>query len=117
MEYADGLHIGQDDIRAFDDDLTKAVDEIRAKIGRKILGLSTHNKKEILEANTLDIDYIGLGAYRETSTKAGVYVAGKTLLDIAKHSNHPVGIIGGVTLKDNFEKHIAYRVIGSSLYV
>jgi len=116
IDYADGLHIGQDDIRNFDNDLFKAVETIRNRIGKKVLGLSTHNKEEILEANTLDIDYIGLGAYRSTATKSEANVGGKALLDTAKDSIHPVGIIGGVRLDDTFDKPIIYKVIGSDLY-
>ena len=116
IAYADGLHIGQDDIRAYSDDLVEAVKQIRQKIGRKVLGLSTHNKEEILEANSLDLDYIGLGAYRVTPTKSEANVGGKTLIEAAKHSTHPVGMIGGVTLEDVFEEPILYTVIGSGLY-
>ena len=116
--YADGLHIGQDDIRAYSDDLVVAVKQIRLKIGRKVLGLSTHNKEEILEANTLDLDYIGLGAYRATHTKTEANVGGKVLIEAAKHSTHPVGMIGGVILEDVFEEEpIHYKVIGSGLYL
>lgn len=117
IEYADGLHIGQDDIRAYSDDLADAVKLIRRIVGNKILGLSTHNKKEILEANTLNLDYIGLGAYRATNTKSEANVGGKVLIEAAKHSKHPVGIIGGVTLEDEFEEPIRYKVIGSGLYL
>jgi len=117
IEYADGLHIGQDDIRAYSDDLTEAVKRIRQTIARKVLGLSTHNKEEILESNTLDLDYIGLGAYRATNTKSEANVGGNALIEAAKHSNHPVGMIGGVTLEDEFEEPIRYKVIGSGLYI
>ena len=117
IAYADGLHIGQDDIRAYSDDLVVAVKQIRLKIGKKVLGLSTHNKEEILEANSLDLDYIGLGAYRATHTKSEANVGGKTLIEAAKHSKHPVGMIGGVTLDDTFEEPIRYKVIGSGLYL
>ena len=116
IDYADGLHIGQEDIRAYNGDLAEAVKEIRQKIGRKQLGLSTHNKEEILEANTLDLDYIGLGAYRATHTKSEANVGGKALIDVASYSSHPVGMIGGVTLEDDFEEPIRYKVIGSGLY-
>jgi len=116
IDYADGLHIGQEDIRAYNDDLAEALKEIRQKIGRKQLGLSTHNKEEILEANTLDLDYIGLGAYRATHTKSEANVGGKALIDVASYSSHPVGMIGGVTLEDDFEEPIRYKVIGSGLY-
>ena len=117
IAYADGLHIGQDDIRAYSDDLAEAVKQIRQKLGRKVLGLSTHNKEEILEANNLDLDYIGLGAYRATHTKTEANVGGKALIEAARHSKHPVGMIGGVTLEDVFEEPIRYKVIGSGLYL
>lgn len=115
-EYADGLHVGQEDLREQSPDLQEAVRLIREKIGDKLLGLSTHDKAEILEANTLDLDYIGLGAYRPTSTKSEANVGGKTLLEAAKYSKHPVGIIGGVRLDDEFEAPVVYKVIGSGLY-
>jgi len=116
IAYADGLHIGQEDIHAYSEDLLESVRLIRQKIGHKILGLSTHNKEEILEANTLDLDYIGLGAYRATSTKSEANVGGKALIEAAAHSVHPVGMIGGVKLSDDFEAPIVYKVIGSDLY-
>ncbi len=116
IEFCDGLHVGQEDIRAFNDNLETAVSIIRATIGKKLLGLSTHNLLEITEANDLDLDYIGLGAYRGTSTKAEAKVLGEEALVLAKSSKHPVGLIGGVKLSDQFEKQITYRVIGSDLY-
>jgi len=116
IEYADGLHIGQDDIREFDIDFDKAISIIREKIGTKLLGLSTHNREEIIEANELDLDYIGLGAYRGTQTKEEAKVLGDEALELAKLSKHPVGLIGGVKMNDKFDKQIAYRVIGSDLY-
>lgn len=116
IDYADGLHIGQEDIRKYGDDLNHAVNLIRKKIGTKLLGLSTHNKEEILEANTLDLDYIGLGAYRDTDTKPEANVGGKILIEAAAYSEHPVGMIGGVRLDDEFDEPIIYKVIGSGLY-
>ncbi len=116
IDYADGLHVGQDDIRIYDSNLDKAVKIIRETIGKKLLGLSTHNKEEILEANELDLDYIGLGAYRGTETKSEAKVLGREALDLAKLSKHPVGLIGGVKLSDMFDKEITYSVIGSDLY-
>ena len=93
-----------------------AVAKVREIIGRKQLGLSTHNLEEIEEANTLDLDYIGLGAYRSTQTKSEANVGGKALLEVAKSSKHPVGMIGGVRIEDAFEAPIVYKVIGSGLY-
>ena len=114
--YADGLHLGQEDIRAYSEDLQDAVKQVRQKIGDKLLGLSTHDRVEIEEANNLDLDYIGLGAYRATSTKSEANIGGEALLEAAKHSKHPVGIIGGVRMDDVFEEPIVYKVIGSGLY-
>lgn len=116
IDFADGLHIGQEDIREYSDDLQEAVEKVRQIIGRKQLGLSTHNAEEIEEANRLDLDYIGLGAYRSTQTKSEANVGGKALLETAKSSRHPVGIIGGVRMEDEFEEPIVYKVIGSGLY-
>ncbi|MDQ1339912.1 MAG: thiamine-phosphate pyrophosphorylase [Campylobacterota bacterium] len=116
IDYADGLHVGQEDIRLYGEDLHLSLSRIRRQIGSKILGLSTHNKEEILQANALDLDYIGLGAYRATGTKKEAKVSGEALLEIAKYSKHPVGIIGGVRLEDAFEEPIVYKVIGSDLY-
>lgn len=116
IEYADGLHVGQEDIRAYHHDLVTAVGMIRDLISTKLLGLSTHNKEEILEANGLNLDYIGLGAYRGTQTKSDAKVLGDEAVHLATLSKHPVGLIGGVKLSDSFTEHISYRVIGSDLY-
>jgi len=116
IDYVDGLHLGQEDIREFNSNLKDAVATIRDIIEDKILGLSTHNLKEIQEANSLNLDYIGLGAYRKTKTKDNAQVLGKELLEIAKYSKHPVAVIGGVRLDDTFPNYIKYRVIGSNLY-
>lgn len=115
IDIADGLHIGQEDITIYSDDPTEAIKYIRQKIGNKILGLSTHNLEEIEKSNLLDIDYIGLGAYRPTTTKQVDSIGGEALLELAKSSIHPVAIIGGVRLDDEFGSHIKYRVIGSGL--
>jgi len=115
IEFADGLHLGQEDLNAINSDFKEAIKSIKGQIGNKILGLSTHNLEEIKVANSLNLDYIGLGAYRDTATKKSVTIGGKELLEIAKVSKHPVAIIGGVKLSDSFESFIAYRVIGSDL--
>ena len=112
IDFADGLHIGQEDLLKYG-----SFEKIRAKVGEKLLGLSTHNKEEIKEANSLKLDYIGLGAYRATNTKQEARVHGDALLDIAKISKHKVALIGGVKLSDNFNKeaNISYKVIASAL--
>ncbi len=115
--FCDGVHLGQEDLRAVDKDFKKAVQKVRAKIGRKILGLSTHNKDEIEEANSLDIDYIGVGAYRDTSTKKDIKgVLGDSIKELASLSTHPVAIIGGVKISDKID-FAKYKVVGSDLYL
>jgi len=108
--------LGQEDIATIASHKEDAIKIIRQRIGTKILGISTHNQQEIEEANQLDIDYIGLGAYRQTTTKKDATIGGQELIEIAKLSKHPVGIIGGVKIDDTFPEHIKYRVIGSGLY-
>jgi thiamine-phosphate pyrophosphorylase len=116
VEFCDGVHLGQEDLRAIDTDIFKAVKIVRAVIKKdKILGISTHNEKEILEANEMDLNYIGLGAYRDTSTKKDIScVLGDRLDSIAAKSKHFVGAIGGVKKDDKFT-HVTYHVIGSGL--
>ena len=116
LKYADGLHLGQDDI----DMLMGSTKELSLKIIRKkyqnkIIGLSTHNEFEILEANELPLDYIGLGAYRDTVTKDIKNPLGDKILYLAKISKHKVGAIGGVELTDKIP-NISYNVIGSGLF-
>lgn len=113
--FCDGVHIGQEDLYAIDPDPSRAVKILKMAIGDdKLIGLSTHNIQEIEIANSLEINYVGLGAYRSTSTKSDAKVLGIELDAIAAHSKHPVAAIGGVKLDDHFE-HVTYRVIGSGL--
>ncbi len=109
--------MGQDDIKNIANSKKDAIDSIKNAYPNKLLGLSTHNLDEIKEANSLNLDYIGLGAYRDTSTKKDVNVKGKELLKIAKESKHKVALIGGVKLSDEFsrEQNIYYKVVGSNL--
>ncbi len=116
IEYCDGVHVGQEDLKSIDQDIVKAVKILRDVIKKdKILGISTHNEAEVIEANEMDLNYIGLGAYRDTSTKTDIStVLGNTLDDIASKSKHFVAAIGGVKLDDEFS-HVRYHVIGSGL--
>ena len=116
ISYADGLHIGQEDLDSYvKNNRVLSLKLIRKKIGDKILGLSTHNEIEILEANNFDIDYIGLGAYKTTTTKDVKNQLGDKLSYLAKISKHPVCAIGGVKLSDIID-NTSYNVIGSGLF-
>ena len=116
IEFCDGVHVGQEDLKSIDTDIFKAVKILRNVIGSdKILGISTHNEKEVLQANEMDLNYIGLGAFRDTNTKKDISeVLGDNLDAIASKSKHFVGAIGGVKLSDSFS-YVRYNVIGSGL--
>lgn len=116
IEFCDGVHVGQEDLKNVDLNPFKAVEILRNVIKNdKILGISTHNEAEVLQANEMDLNYIGLGAYRNTNTKNDVSVIlGDKLDALAALSKHLVGAIGGVKLDDKFT-HVTYHVIGSGL--
>ena len=115
VEFCDGVHLGQEDLMDIDKDIVKAVKILRGVVSKdKILGISTHNEREVLQANGMDLNYIGLGAYRDTSTKDVNTVLGDKLDLIASKSKHYVAAIGGVKKTDNFQ-NVTYHVIGSGL--
>lgn len=115
IEYADGLHLGQEDFHKVHKNKKIAIKLIRSKIKDKLLGLSTHNEVEILQANELELDMIGLGAYKATNTKDVSTVLGDKISYLAKMSIHPVCAIGSVKCDDNIE-NIHFNVVGSGLY-
>lgn len=115
IDFADGLHLGQEDFSKIHNDKKIAIKLIKAKIKDKLLGLSTHNEIEILEANELPLDMIGLGAYRNTNTKDVSSIIGSKISYLAKISKHPVCAIGGVRIDDIIE-NVRFNVIGSGFF-
>jgi thiamine-phosphate pyrophosphorylase len=116
VKYCDGIHLGQDDMLEFSSDINEAASLVKKTIGiNKLFGLSTHNTDEIVAANLLPIDYIGLGAYRKTNTKDTNNILGDKLSQLACLSKKPVAAIGGVKLNDNIA-NVTYLVVGSGLY-
>ncbi len=121
LEFADGIHFGQEDLEKIKNEKLKIKDNnllfkfLRKKYPNKIFGLSTHNEIEILKANNLPLDYIGLGAYRDTTTKNVPNILGDKISYLAKISKHPVGAIGGVLTNDKIE-NISYNVVSGNLY-
>lgn len=114
IDYADGLHLGQEDFSKIHSDKKIATKLLRAKIKDKILGLSTHNELEILEANNLELDMIGLGAYRPTNTKDISNILEDKLSYLAKISKHPVCAIGGVRVEDIID-NVHFNTVGSAI--
>lgn len=94
---ADGLHIGQSDL---------PYDVARNILGPdKIIGLSVENIEDALEANKLDVDYIGLSPVFDTNSKSDI---SKPLLlegvkQIANISKHPMVGIGGININNAAE--------------
>lgn len=86
---ADGVHLGQEDM---------PVKEARRILGRdKIIGISTHNLEQALEAERAGADYIGFGPVFKTLTKdAGRPKGIDALREIRKHIRIPVVAIGGI---------------------
>lgn len=118
IEFCDGVHLGQEDLKLIDSDIYKAIEILRSVVSKdKIIGISTHNEEEVIQANKLDLNYIGLGAYRATNTKKDITsILGDKLDEIASKSKHLVAAIGGIKKSDKFN-HVTYHVIGNGLLV
>ena len=114
IDYADGLHVGQDDVLKIHKDKNLAIKLLRKIVKNKLLGLSTHNELEILEANNFELDMIGLGAYKTTNTKDISNILGEKLQYLSKISKHPVCAIGGVKV-DDIIKNTKFNCVGSAI--
>ncbi len=86
---ADGVHIGQSDT-----DYKRA----RKMLGHnKIIGMTAHNLKEAIVAQSVGADYIGVGAVFTTSTKKDTMpMSFTTLREITDSITIPVVAIGGI---------------------
>ena len=86
---ADGVHVGQSDIRGRD---------IRAIIGGdRILGISAGTVEEAIAAEKAGADYIGVGAVFATSTKKNARnMTIENLKEVAEAVTIPVVAIGGI---------------------
>lgn len=93
---ADGVHLGQDDI---------SVSCARKLLGReKIVGISTHSKKQALLAQKQGADYISIGPVFKTPTKPEYKALGLSLIKKVKPELRiPFVAIGGINL-DNLDK-------------
>jgi len=87
---ADGVHLGQDDF---------PLAWARKLLGEgKIIGISTHNLEEAMQAEKDGADYIGIGSVFPTTTKPDARsLAGLELIaDIKRNVSIPVVAIGGI---------------------
>lgn len=93
---ADGVHVGQSDIKGRD---------IRALIGPdKILGISAGTVEEAVAAERAGADYIGVGAVFSTGTKADARtLSQERLRAICAAVSIPVVAIGGISAENIME--------------
>ena len=93
---ADGVHVGQSDIKAAD---------VRAKLGPdKIIGVSAQTVEQAVLAQQRGADYLGVGAVFPTGSKADADdVSFETLKAICEAVTIPVVAIGGIT-QENLEQ-------------
>ena len=98
---AGGVHLGQDDL---------APDAARRILGaHRIVGFSTHNLDQALEADKLPVDYVAVGPIFPTSTKlnADPVLGIENLALICKSIRKPVVAIGGIQLENAHEVYEA----------
>ena len=93
---ADGVHVGQSDIKGRD---------IRSMIGNeKILGISAGTVEEAVAAEKAGADYIGVGAVFDTSTKKNARsLTMDKLKEISESVSIPVVAIGGISASNIME--------------
>ncbi len=87
---ADGVHLGQDDL---------PISWARRLLGKdRIIGISTHNLEEAIQAEKDGADYISIGSVFPTTTKpdARPLVGLEVIADIKRNVSIPVVAIGGI---------------------
>lgn len=96
---ADGVHLGQEDIKRY------PVSYARKVLGRdKIIGISTHSLKELEKANSSDCDYAAFGPVFATKTK-DYSIGTADVKEALNISRKPLVFIGGVNI-DNIDSLI-----------
>ncbi len=99
---AHGVHLGQEDMDPA---------EARALLGpQSVIGLSTHNREEVLAAEAQPVDYINIGPMFPTATKDHSRygaLGADLVLELARLSRHPFTTMGGIKkahLRDLFAR-------------
>lgn len=92
---ADGVHLGQEDLRVY------GIKETRDIIGNdKIIGISTHSLLELEKANEeKNVDYIAYGPIFPTKTK-NYFLGTKDIKEALRIAKKPVVFIGGINLSN-----------------
>ncbi|ETI62230.1 thiamine phosphate synthase [Marinomonas profundimaris] len=105
---ADGVHLGQSDMSA---------ETARRLIGKnKLLGLSVENEQQLMEAESLPVDYLGLSAIFATPTKSDTKKEWgiEGLRYAVAQSSFPIVAIGGINAS-NLDDIITTNVDGVAL--
>lgn len=104
---ADGVHVGQSDMRA---------DQVRSLMGEDpIVGVSVKTVEQALRAEDAGADYLGVGAVFSTATKKDAsIVTYETLHQICRSVSIPVVAIGGIN-KENMQRLAGSAVDGVAL--
>ena len=98
-------------------DLKKAT--LRQVDRNKIFGISCHNEKDILKAESLEADYIFLSPVKETPSHKDLQPLGwENFSELSKKTKLPVYALGGLSKEDlsEAEKNGAYGVAGISRF-
>lgn len=91
---ADGVHLGQDDIKKYPIDKTR-----KTLKPDKIIGISTHSLEQFSRANNEGFDYIAFGPIFPTKTK-DYFLGTGGIKDILNIAARPVFFIGGISLSN-----------------
>ena len=104
---ADGIHVGQHDMKLAD---------VRKMVGNDmIIGISAQTVEQAIEAEKGGADYLGVGAVFSTSTKLDAdEVSHSTLKQICRAVSIPVVAIGGIN-KNNIMELSGSEVDGIAL--
>ena len=86
---ADGVHLGLDDM---------SIEEGRRRAPDMILGASSHNLEEALEAERVGASYVNIGPIYPTKTKnwEDAYLGVEAIAEIAPHLGIPWTVMGGI---------------------
>ena len=87
----DGVHVGQDDLWP---------EAVRGLIGRRIVGVSTHNPEQVAEASPSPADYVAIGPVFATGSKlnADPVIGLEGVRRARQLTTKPLVAIGGITL-------------------
>ena len=93
---ADGVHLGQDDVSPAA--ARRIFDQVKSD-NKLLIGYSTHNLEQLLQADSLPIDYIALGPVFATSSKPNPdpVVGIEGLRQARQATAKPLVAIGGIT--------------------